>query len=77
MIFGIKENSYSVLLAIATHILLMTAFVLQGHIYNCWILHRAPVYLKQNQSKSISNSFLNKQQFNVLEIFYFKVSTKT
>ncbi len=40
MIFGLKENNnfdpYNVLLAIATNIpvLLMTAFVVQGHIYN-------------------------------------------
>ncbi len=39
MIFGIKENDnfepYNVLLSIATHIpvLLMTAFVLQGHMW--------------------------------------------
>ncbi len=35
IIFGIKQNPYSVLLVIATNIpvLLMTAFVLQSHVY--------------------------------------------
>ncbi len=28
-----KKDPYNVLLAIATNVLLMTAFVLQGHIY--------------------------------------------
>ncbi len=38
MIFGIKDDKfdpYNVLLAIATNILLMTGFVLQGHICVC------------------------------------------
>ncbi len=46
MIFGIKDHfdPYNVLLAIATNIpvLLMTAFVLQGHIYICVFCSSGP-----------------------------------